>query len=198
VKQTSPKKGIKSCTNTLGRVEYEKNEAFLFLGYMPSFDDLLKEVLSLTQEDWSKYKDRKKTGGAASYNSDTIPLMYDLKHRLNSGILHENYERFSAYTNEVVLFARQHIGEVKVQQAMLTRLKAHTVIPRHRDKGQLTAKTHRIHIPVITNPFCIFSVGEESLNLEAGQIWIIDNTNRYHSVENNGDKDRVHLIVDAI
>jgi len=135
VKQTSPKKGIKSCTNTLGRVEYEKNEAFLFLGYMPSFDDLLKEVLSLTQEDWSKYKDRKKTGGAASYNSDTIPLMYDLKHRLNSGILHENYERFSAYTNEVVLFARQHIGEVKVQQAMLTRLKAHTVYTETQGQG---------------------------------------------------------------
>jgi quercetin dioxygenase-like cupin family protein len=72
------------------------------------------------------------------------------------------------------------------------------VIPRHRDKGPLTAKTHRIHVPVITNSGCIFSVGDESKNLKAGQIWIIDNVNRYHSVENNGDSDRVHLIIDAI
>jgi aspartyl/asparaginyl beta-hydroxylase (cupin superfamily) len=81
---------------------------------------------------------------------------------------------------------------------MLTNLKAGTVIPRHRDRGPITAKTHRIHVPVITNTKCIFSVGDESRNLDAGQIWIIDNVNRYHSVENKGETDRVHLIIDAI
>jgi hypothetical protein len=53
-------------------------------------------------------------------------------------------------------------------------------------------------VPVITNTECIFSVGDESRNLDAGQIWIIDNVNRYHSVENKGNNDRVHLIIDAI
>jgi hypothetical protein len=48
------------------------------------------------------------------------------------------------------------------------------------------------------NTKCIFSVGDESKNLDAGQIWIIDNVNRYHSVENKGETDRVHLIIDAI
>ena len=176
----------------------KENEAFLYVGEMLLFDGLLKNVLSITQEDWLGYRKRKAAGGAAAENTDTIPLMYDLKHRLNSGILHENYERFSTYIDEVVFFTRQHIGEVKVQQAMLTRLKADTVIPRHRDRGPLTAKTHRIHVPVITNTECIFSVGDESKNLPAGQIWVIDNVNRYHSVENRGKNDRVHLIIDAI
>jgi hypothetical protein len=81
---------------------------------------------------------------------------------------------------------------------MLTRLRAGAVIPRHKDEGPLTAKTHRIHVPVTTNTGCIFSVGEESKNLGVGQIWVIDNVNRYHSVENAGDTDRVHLIIDAI
>jgi len=175
----------------------KENDAFFFVGNMPSFDDLLNEVLFLTQEDWLEYRKRKTAGGAAAENTDTIPLMYDLKHRLNSGILHKNYERFSAYIDEVVFFARQHIGEVRAQQAMLTRLGANTVIPRHRDRGPLTAKTHRIHVPVITNTECIFSVGEESKNLAAGQIWIIDNVDRHHSVENKGTADRVHLIIDA-
>ena len=176
----------------------KENEAFLYVGEMLLFDGLLKNVLSITQEDWLGYRKRKAAGGAAAENTDTIPLMYDTKHRLNSGILHENHERFSAYVEEVVLYTAQQIGEVSVKQAMLTKLKAGTIIPRHRDKGPLTAKTHRIHVPVITNPSCIFTVGEESINLEAGQIWIIDNVNRYHSVANGGDEDRVHLIIDAV
>jgi hypothetical protein len=175
-----------------------ENQPFLFVGNMPSFDDLLGDVLSMTPRDWFKYKERKNTGGAASYNSDTIPLVYDTKQSLNSNIRHENYERFSTYVNEVILATVEHIGEVKVRQAMLTKLKAHTTIPRHRDRGLLTVKTHRIHVPIITNTKCVFTVGDESKNMAAGQIWIIDNVGRYHSVENNGDCDRVHLIVDAI
>ena len=92
----------------------------------------------------------------------------------------------------------KNIGQVKVQQAMLTKLNANTVIPRHKDVGPLTVKTHRIHVPVITNTQCIFTVDTESKNLEAGDIWIIDNVGRYHSVENKGQQDRVHLIIDAI
>lgn len=176
----------------------KENEAFLFVGDMPSFDELLRDVLSLTPKDWLKYRERKKQGGAAAANTDTIPLIYDLRHRLNSGILHETHKRFSAYIDEVIIAAVGNIGQVTAKQAMLTKLKAGTVIPRHMDKGPLTAKTHRIHIPVITNTGCVFSVGDESRNLGAGQIWIIDNVNRYHSVENNGDNDRVHLIIDAI
>lgn len=176
----------------------KENEAFLFVGNMPSFDELLRDVLSLTPKDWLKYGERKKRGGAASVNTDTIPLIYDLRHRLNWGVLHETHERFSAYIDEVIIAAVGNIGQVTAKQAILTKLKANTIIPRHRDRGPLTAKTHRIHLPVITNTECVFSVGDESRNLGAGQIWIIDNVNRYHSVQNNGNNDRVHLIIDAI
>lgn len=164
---------------------------------MPQFENLLKSVTSLTQEDWLGYKKRKAAGGAAAENTDTIPLMYDLKHRLNSAILHENYERFSVYIDEVLLSTKQHIGEVKVQQAMLTRLRAGTVIPKHRDMGPLTAKTHRIHVPVITNEQCIFTIDDQSKNLKPGQIWIVDNVAKHHGVANNGNADRVHLIIDV-
>ena len=176
----------------------KENEAFSYMGKIPLFENLLESVVSLTQEDWLYYKNRKTAGGAAAANTDTIPLVYDLKHLVNSNILHENYERFSTYIDEIIFSARQHIGEVKVQQAMLTRLRAGTVIPRHRDRGPLTAKTHRIHVPVITNAQCIFKVGDESMNLKAGEIWVIDNVNRYHSVENIGNTDRIHLIIDSI
>jgi hypothetical protein len=180
------------------RFYMKENDAFFFIGDMPSFAGLLNDVLNLTTEDWTRYTERKKTGGIASKNTDTIPLMYDKKHRLNSKILHQNYEQFSMYIEEIVSSTWEHLGEVETQQAMLAKLNAGTVIPKHMDKGPLTAKTHRIHVPVLTNDGCLFSVGDESMNLKPGQIWIIDNVNRYHSVENNGNSDRVHLIIDAI
>ena len=176
----------------------KEKTGFQFIGEMPLFDKLLSEVLSLTDKDWTEYEDRKKTRGAASANTDTIPLIYDLKHRINSRVLHKNYEKFSLYIDDVVSSASQHIGEVKAQQAMLAKLKSGAVIPKHRDEGPLTAKTHRIHVPIITNPECTFSVAGESMNLKAGQIWIVDNVGEIHGVQNNGTTDRVHLIVDAV
>jgi hypothetical protein len=176
----------------------KENEAFLFIGKMPLFDDLLNDVLSITPKDWLKYKERKKSGGVASYNTDTIPLMYDALHRLNSHQIHEAYARFGKYVEEITIAVTEKLGLVVVQQAMLTRLKADAVIPRHKDKGPLTAKTHRIHVPVVTNKDCIFKIEDETKNMQPGEIWLIDNVNRYHSVENKGITDRVHLIVDAV
>jgi len=42
----------------------------------------------------------------------------------------------------------------------------------------------------------IFTVGGESKNLEEGYIWEIKNTEKIHSVINNGQIDRIHLIID--
>lgn len=175
----------------------KESKSFQFVGEMPMFDRLLEDVSSLTDEDWTEYDDRKKRRGAASINTDTIPLIYDTKQRINSGIIHKNYRLFSPYVDGVIATAIEYIGEVRVQQAMLTRLRAGAVIPKHRDEGPLTARTHRMHVPIKTNSACIFSVGEESMNLMAGQIWIVDNVGRLHGVQNNGSEDRVHLIIDA-
>jgi len=175
-----------------------ENEPFLFLGEMSLFDNLLDEVLSLTDEDWTEYEGRKKRRGAASAITDTIPLFYDVKQRIDSAILHKNHERFSAYIDEVVLAVREHFDEIRVQQAMLTRLKAGVVIPEHRDEGRITKVAHRIHVPVITNTECIFTIGRESMNLKPSQMWVIDNVGRTHSIRNDGTEDRVHLIIDAI
>lgn len=176
----------------------KESKAFQFIDTMTLFENLLNDVSSITNEDWVKNKERKMNGGAAASNTDTIPLMYDLTQRLNSEITHESYAIFAPYIDEIIRATTKTLGKVVMKQSMLTRLKANTVIPRHRDKGPLTAKTHRIHVPIITNAKCIFKVGDEARNLKAGEIWVIDNVNRYHSVENTGNTDRVHLIIDAI
>lgn len=77
------------------------------------------------------------------------------------------------------------------------RLKAGTKIGEHRDLGEnrSTAGLVRIHIPVVTNDKVIMYVGGQPYHFPVGTAWYFDATAR-HRVENNGNDDRIHLVVD--
>jgi aspartyl/asparaginyl beta-hydroxylase (cupin superfamily) len=170
----------------------KENQPFTYFGNLPDFNGLVSKVLSLNESQWTSFKER--NSGVAAEKTDTIPLVYDKKIRLNSYIAHEMYKHFEADIVDAVELCA--VGS-RVEQAMLTRLHAGVDIPRHKDKGVITAATHRIHVPIITNNECVFTVDTESMVLEAGEVWIIDNTNRYHSVSNKGLNSRIHLIIDV-
>jgi hypothetical protein len=59
-------------------------------------------------------------------------------------------------------------------------------------------RTHlRIHIPVITNPKVLFTCGDETVHMAAGECWLFDSF-RDHRVENGGTERRVHLVLDTV
>ncbi|WP_428225136.1 aspartyl/asparaginyl beta-hydroxylase domain-containing protein [Flavobacterium sp.] len=55
----------------------------------------------------------------------------------------------------------------------------------------------RIHIPILTNPQVEFLLDNHLLEMKAGECWYI-NANFTHSVVNNGENDRIHLVIDGI
>ena len=58
------------------------------------------------------------------------------------------------------------------------------------------AYSHRIHVPIITNNECIFTVNNEKVPMDIGYAIEINNL-LPHSVNNkSATKDRVHLIFD--
>ena len=58
-------------------------------------------------------------------------------------------------------------------------------------------RTHlRIHIPVITSPKVVFTCGEDSVHMEAGECWVFDSF-QMHNVRNGGTHKRVHLVLDT-
>ena len=175
----------------------KENQPFLCLGIHPDFVNLLTETLRFDKNDWENYKGRKNTGGVASAYSDTIPLIYSPNHKSKELVYHDHFETFADYIDSVVQIATMVLGVVSPHQAMLTRLRAGMEIGRHKDKGELTSRTHRIHVPIVTNESCIFTIEEESRHLRAGEIWMIDNVDRFHSVINGGQENRIHLIIDV-
>lgn len=88
--------------------------------------------------------------------------------------------------------------ECELETVRFLRLGAGARILEHRDyKLGFEDGVARIHIPIETNPQVTFKLGGEILKMEEGEAWYL-NFNLPHSVENNGVKDRVHLVIDCL
>lgn len=82
-------------------------------------------------------------------------------------------------------------------RAKFARLLPGDTIAEHRDLNFSLAHAHRAHVPIITNDQVWFTVGGETLNIPEGEIYEINNR-RPHSVRNDGDCPRVHLVLDYV
>ncbi len=82
-----------------------------------------------------------------------------------------------------------------IVRLLLAKLLAGGKIPHHTDAGYSLLNCHRVHIPIITNDQVVFFVGGEEKNMQVGELWEINN-GLDHAVENRGDEDRIHLIID--
>ena len=86
-------------------------------------------------------------------------------------------------------------------QSVLTRsrfmrLAPGDIVPPHCDINYHWINRTRIHIPIVTHPDVRFKCDGVEVHMAAGEAWIFDNWRR-HSVENNSDITRVHLVIDT-
>lgn len=88
--------------------------------------------------------------------------------------------------------------ECETEAVRLLRLGPGGVIHEHRDPAASYADGFfRLHIPIATNPATVFVVDGQRLVMQPGECWYAD-FGLPHSVRNDGDSDRVHLIVDGL
>ena len=80
-------------------------------------------------------------------------------------------------------------------RARITCLKAgaKSLVHKDADDNEYMA---RIHIPLITNPKCVFIQDGQNLYMEPGSIWMVW-VQKWHQIRNDSDQDRYHLIMDA-
>jgi quercetin dioxygenase-like cupin family protein len=90
-------------------------------------------------------------------------------------------------------------NDAQLLKVRLMQLDAHRVIAEHVDKfdGTKAALVRRFHIPIISNPKISFYVNRKRYYLQPGQLYHID-VSQPHSVENNSDIARVHLVFDVL
>lgn len=91
----------------------------------------------------------------------------------------------------------ENIYDGKVIRAEIIQMNKNSSIKSHVDGGVMLQLGRRIHIPLITNPKVVFEVFGEKKYLQVGSWYEINNIIP-HSVINESEYDRVHLIIDLM
>lgn len=156
--------------------------------------NIKRKVLEYKKENWDSYDFRQKKFDVHK-QTKTIPLYWDEKLKATP----HRYDEADKYDLELQMISSiltDKLGPGFIATAMLINLPSKKVITRHKDMADFFQAINRIHIPIITAPECIFEIDGENRNLKEGEIVEIDNNGKFHSVQNNSDIDRVHLLID--
>jgi aspartyl/asparaginyl beta-hydroxylase len=84
-----------------------------------------------------------------------------------------------------------------VTRVQLARMQPGAMIRRHVDQSLVLLASHRVHLPLSTNQDVEFFIGNQSYHMPVGSMFELNNRLQ-HAVENKGQTDRVHLIVDYL
>ena len=154
------------------------------------------DILNNSNLDWDEFDYRQKTF-PVHRRTKTIPILFHGDFKSFDKVPTEHYELFKNEIDSLEQTINQSIGvEGQIFRAILVMLVKGGFIAKHLDGGPSLKIPKRIHVPIITNNKCFFTIEDEIKNLKVGEIWEINNSEKLHGVSNEGDEDRVHLIVD--
>jgi hypothetical protein len=85
----------------------------------------------------------------------------------------------------------------KVVRCEIIDMNGQGFIATHVDSGEFLSLGRRIHIPLITNKDVLFTVFNNTINMEVGN-WYEINNSLPHSVKNNSNTRRIHIILDIL
>jgi hypothetical protein len=153
-------------------------------------DELRKNIISLTDNDWDNELDFRKKRFRVHSETQSIVLLWN----------NNPYPLFSIYNKFVQpifdLVAKTYkIEKPVITKAMFVLLPAGAVVKPHIDVGINIRVPHRIHVPIVTNEKVKMLIDDKPYYFEEGIIYEFNNTLK-HSVENNSDEPRIHLIFD--
>jgi hypothetical protein len=195
---------VEDCS--LEKTNLEKND----------MDEIIKAVKKIDTEYTNHYSNynKKNSWGALSLRGYTDDPAFITKpvEMSNKWQLEHIDENFSMQDTELrtKLFQAEKVLELfpgKLHRVRLMKLAPNGgELERHTDQvdpdsGVQNGKVMRFHFPLITNDGVVFTMWgvdgkPKSANMKVGECWYLD-TRKPHQAINNGDTDRIHLVVDV-
>ena len=161
--------------------------------------DIKNSLVELNENIWLESQTRQKLGVELFKDTETIELIWDFDSfdvtEINKITKYYYMLNINNFVEKLKPIYFQNYGDGHFIRILLVKLKKKSFIKPHTDVGVSLTTCHRTHIPIITNQYVYFTVNNETKNLKEGEIWEISNQKR-HSVKNESDIDRVHLILD--
>ncbi len=82
-------------------------------------------------------------------------------------------------------------------RVLIVKLKPGGVVTPHVDEGTYADHYARFHVAVTGSDKATLTAGGETHHIEPGEAWWFDHKVE-HSAQNDGDTDRIHIIIDAV
>ena len=177
--------------------------------YREDVTALKNYILSLPDEDW--YEANQRASNAWLTGRDNVLNRF----KPNTSAIHvifsdqrgEDVYEYPWYEDRFKPFLEpmldRLLGEDKqnIIRLQFARMPAHSHILRHVDSGGYSSQGHRLHIVVASSPSVEFQVCETKgsclpLHVEEGIVFELNNRLK-HYVNNDGDSDRIHIVIDV-
>lgn len=158
-------------------------------------------ALALQPHLWNGNPLRNQFDGSPHAEADDIWLMFnDIGDDLALAIEDTQTRPYSAWFSLASLRAlaldiMHRVGGTQLGRVIVTRLAPGKRITPHVDEGAPATFYTRYQVALQSLPGAVFRIGEEAVNFESGDVWMIDNRTE-HEVTNNSADDRIVLIVD--
>jgi hypothetical protein len=160
---------------------------FIKLPLLFDVERLKVELAQFSEEDWLPH--------ATGYTGNSSIPLISLNGEYNDA-LHGPMQATSALDR--CNYIRQVMTEFDevFSRSRLMRLDPGTEVPPHVDVNYHWHNRVRIHIPITTTDDVLFYCNDKNVHMAAGECWIFDSWSE-HTVKNDSDKTRVHLVLDT-
>ena len=155
-------------------------------------------AISRQPELWDQNTLRTKHEKTAHSQVSDIWLMFnELGDGVANDIIVKPYPAFKELPQaRPIIFDLMRLVEgVTLGRVIITRLPPGKKISPHVDGGAPATYFSRYQVALQSLPGALFTIGDETVNFESGEVWLIDNK-KEHSVTNNSRDDRIVMIVD--
>lgn len=155
-------------------------------------------AISRQPELWDQNTLRTKHPKTAHGDVSDIWLMFnDTDGDVANDIIVKPYPAFKELPQaRLLIFDLMRLVEgVTLGRVIVTKLPPGKKITPHVDGGAPATYFTRYQIALQSLPGALFTIGDETVNFESGEVWLIDNK-KEHSVVNNSRDDRIVMIVD--
>ncbi|WND03883.1 aspartyl/asparaginyl beta-hydroxylase domain-containing protein [Temperatibacter marinus] len=158
---------------------------------------LIKAVLAQDEASWFEQDYRQKSYDVHKETSSIVMIFCDDEWPNVSTFKDKGWDKLESALMPTInrIIAENYPAGGTILRAMVARLHPKGRITPHVDAKPSFHAGHRVHIPLVTNPACRFTVDGRPYKFEVGQAYEINNQ-KPHSVINNGRDNRLHIIFD--
>jgi|SRR6185437_9434941 len=125
------------------------------------------------------------------------PYMDELVDKVSNDIIVKPYPAFEKLpqARPLIFDLMRTVEGVTLGRVIITKLPPGKKITPHVDGGAPATYYKRYQMALQSLPGALFTIGDETVQFESGEVWLIDNK-KEHSVVNNSRDDRIVMIVD--